>query len=111
MPAKAETFSVRLSDEVRQQVDQLARLSKRSRSFIVNEAVETYMRGHADYIRDLEAAVKSAESGVGHSGTQIFGWMRSWGTQKEIASPNADIKQAKAVRYASFAERSATETN
>ena len=95
MPAKAETFSVRLSDEVRQQVDQLARLSKRSRSFIVNEAVETYMRGHADYIRDLDAAVKSAESGVGHSGAQIFGWMKSWGMQKEIASPAPDVRPAK----------------
>ena len=95
MPVKSETFSVRLSEDVRQQVDDLARLSKRSRSFIVNEAVETYMRGRADYIRDLDAAVKSAESGVGHSGAQIFGWMKSWGMQKEIASPAPDVRPAK----------------
>ena len=87
MPAKAGTFSVRLPDEVKRQVEELARLTNRSRSFIVKEAVSTYMRERADHIRDLDEAMKSAESGTGHSGEQIFGWMRSWGTAKEHPSP------------------------
>jgi predicted transcriptional regulator len=91
MPAKADTFSVRLPDNVKTQVEELARLTKRSRSFIINEAVSTYMQDRADYIRDLNEAVKSAESGVGHSSEQIFGWMRSWGTANELPSPAPDI--------------------
>jgi predicted transcriptional regulator len=92
MPTKAETFSVRLPDEVKQQIDQLARLTKRSRSFIVKEAVECYIRDRAAYLRDLDAAVASAESGGGHSGEQIFAWMKSWGTLNELPSPAPDIR-------------------
>ncbi len=95
MPSKAETFSVRLSDEVKTQVDELARVTKRSRSFIVQEAVSTYIQERADYMRELDEAVKSAESGIGHSGEQIFDWMRSWGTASEQASPEPDIYPAK----------------
>jgi predicted transcriptional regulator len=95
MPSKAETFSVRLSDSVKTQVDELARMTKRSRSFIVQEAISTYVQDRADYMRELDDAVKSAESGIGHSGEQIFSWMRSWGTAKELASPEPDIHPAK----------------
>jgi predicted transcriptional regulator len=91
MAAKAETFSVRLSEDIRRQVDQLARLTKRSRSFIVQEAVESYVRDHAAYLGELDAAVASAESGVGHSGEQIFTWMRSWGSARELPAPEPDI--------------------
>ncbi len=95
MPTKAETFSVRLSEELNRQVDELARLTKRSRSFIVKEAVEAYVRDRAAYLRDLDAAVASAESGVGHSGEQIFTWMKSWGTSSELPSPGPDIRSDK----------------
>ena len=91
MTSKSETFSVRLSDEVKNQVDELARLSRRSRSFIIQEAVSSYVRERADYIRDLDAAMESLDSGVGHSSDQIFGWMRSWGKDDEQSSPKPDI--------------------
>ena len=95
MPSKAETFSVRLSDAVKAHVDELARATKRSRSFIVQEAVANYVQDSADYMRELDEAVISAASGVGHSGEQIFGWMRSWGTANELVLPEPDIHPAK----------------
>lgn len=91
MPTKADTFSVRLPDDVKIQVDHLAKLTRRSRSFIVNEAVSQYMRERIDYIRELDSAVESAESDTGHSGEQIFGWMKSWGTNAELQSPRPDL--------------------
>ncbi len=95
MPIKAETFSVRLPDEVKPQIDHLARLAKRSRSSIVKEAVDCYLRDRAAYLRDLDAAVTSAESGVGHSGEQIFSWMKSWGSLNELPSPDPDVRARK----------------
>lgn len=94
MPSKAETFSVRLPDEVKVQLDELAVLTKRSRSFLVQEAVTSYVKDRAAYLRDIDSAVLSAESGLGHSGEQIFGWMESWGTDREQPSPAPDIKPA-----------------
>lgn len=94
MPSKADTFSVRLPDEVKSQLDELAALTKRSRSFLVQEAVSSYVKDRAAYLRDIDSAVQSAESGLGHSGEQIFGWMESWGTASEVSSPAPDIKPA-----------------
>jgi RHH-type rel operon transcriptional repressor/antitoxin RelB len=94
MPSKSETFSVRLPDDVKRELDELARTTKRSRSFIVNEAVATFVRERADYLRELDQAVKSAESGVGHSSERIFAWMRSWGSADELPAPEPDIGPA-----------------
>ena len=106
MPAKAETFSVRLPDGVRHQVDEIARVSKRSRSFIIKEAgeryvcgragyarerVELYVRDRAEYARELDEAVKSAESGIGHSAEQVFGWMDSWAAGDKRPLPSPDV--------------------
>lgn len=95
MPTKAQTFSIRLPDDVKEQVDELAKITKRSRSFIVKEAVETYVRDRAAYIKELDEAVTSAESGYGHSFEQVSKWMKSWGTENELPSPEPDIRPAK----------------
>lgn len=92
MPTRAQTFSVRLSDDVKDQVDHIAKITKRSRSVIMTEAVEAYVRARATYDKELDEAVESAESGNGHSFEQISKWMRSWGTEDEIPSPEADTR-------------------
>lgn len=95
MPSKSEAFSVRLPDDVKRQLDELARASKRSRSFIVNEAVASFVRERADHLRELDQAMKGAESGVGYSSERIFAWMRSWGSADELPAPEPDIHPAK----------------
>jgi RHH-type transcriptional regulator, rel operon repressor / antitoxin RelB len=92
LPSKSATFSVRLADDVRLELDALARATRRSRSFIVNEAVTAFVRARADYLRELDEAVGSAKSGVGYSGALIFEWMRSWGGADELPAPEADIR-------------------
>ncbi len=91
MPNSAETFSVRLPDETRKNVDKLATLTKRSRSYIINEAVNAYVNDRIAYLADLDEAVESAKSGPNHSGEQIFKWMRSWGQADELPMPKPDI--------------------
>ena len=91
MGAKAETFSVRLPEETRRQVDDIARQLRRSRSFVVKEAVDSYVRDRARYLAELDAAIASVETKGGHSADSIFRWMRSWGTDQELPSPDPDI--------------------
>lgn len=94
MPSKADTFSVRLPDEVKTQLDELAIMTKRSRSYLVQEAVLAYVKDRAAYLQEIDQAVASAQSGIGHSGEKIFSWMESWGTQSEQPSPEPDFKPA-----------------
>ncbi len=92
MPSKSETFSVRLPNDVKRQLDELARETKRSRSFIVNEAVASFVRERRGYLRELDQALNSARSGVGHSSERIFTWMRSRGAAEESPAPEPDIR-------------------
>ena len=91
MPHRAENLSVRLNTDVRHQVDELARITKRSRSFIINEAVETYVRDQGAFIREVQAAVISAQSGVGHSQEQVFSWLDSLAEGNKRPIPTPDI--------------------
>ena len=87
----AQPVSVRLEDQNRDNVDRFAKMTKRSRSFIINEAVEAYLKDRIQYLVELDEAVADAQSGYGHSSDQIHTWMKSWGTEKELSAPEPDI--------------------
>jgi predicted transcriptional regulator len=91
MPAKADTFSVRLPEDLKKKVDELARATRRSRSFIVQEAVESYVADRAAYMRELEEALISVDTEGAISGEAMFRWMRSLGTENELPPPEIDI--------------------
>lgn len=95
MTAKAETLSIRLPDDVKSHVDEIARIRKRSRSFIIKEAIELYVRERAEYARELDEAVKSAQSGAGHSSQQVYGWMDAWAAGDKRPIPAPDIHRRK----------------
>ena len=88
--------SVRFQDDVREQLDTLASLTKRTRNYLVNEAVAAYTREQMRYMAEINAAVEDARSGYGHSSNQIFSWMDSLGTDDELPSPEPDITPKKA---------------
>ncbi|HEY5598466.1 MAG TPA: ribbon-helix-helix protein, CopG family [Kiloniellales bacterium] len=91
MTSTAETFSVRLPDELRSEVDRLAVLTKRSRSFIVKEAVAAYVEDRRDYLKAIDEAVQEADKGIFVSGEAAFKWLDSIGTVDEKPVPQADI--------------------
>ena len=99
MAAKAENLSVRLPTEVRQKVDALARASRRSRSFIINEAVAYYVDSQAELNKEIDEAIALAESGVGHSSEQVFAWMDEWiASGQKPPLPKPDLRPKKKRR-------------
>ena len=91
MPNNAANTSIRLPDAIQKNVEKLAQMTQRSHSVIINEAVEGYVNDRLAYMTELDRAVASVEAGVGHSGEQIFSWMRSWGQSNELLSPKPDL--------------------
>jgi antitoxin ParD1/3/4 len=45
--------------------------------------------------RDIDEAVASADSGIGHSKEQVFGWMDDWAKGEKRALPEPDVKPAR----------------
>lgn len=86
------TFSVRIPDDLRKEVDALARANKRSRAFLVKEALQAYVdeqKAHRDAI--AEAIREADESGEFISWEATGRWLKSWGTPDELPPPEPDI--------------------
>lgn len=96
MPSTAETFSVRLPDDLKNEVDAIAKLTKRSRSFIVNEAVAAYVEERRDYLKAIDEALAEADKGIFVSGKRAFEWIDSFATGNPGPVPEPDIVPGKA---------------
>jgi predicted transcriptional regulator len=91
MPTRPDNLSVRIPPEIRQKVDVLARLTKRSRSYIINEAVASYVQSQSEFLKQIDEAVVAAETGVGHSKAQVFAWMDDWAEGNKRPLPKPDV--------------------
>lgn len=89
--SSSTTFSVRLPDELRNEVDELAKATRRSRSFVITEAVAAYVQDHRAYLEAIEEGEKEAAKGVFVSGEAVIKWLESWGTDNELPPPQPDI--------------------
>ncbi|HCB1556185.1 TPA: CopG family ribbon-helix-helix protein [Enterobacter asburiae] len=56
-------MSVRLPDEVDQQLGQLAQSTGRTKSWLANQAIQDYLAREAWQIAQIEAALNEADSG------------------------------------------------
>lgn len=89
--AAESTFSVRLPAELRREVDEFAKATKRSRSFVVKEAVAAFMQEQKAYHAAIDEALAEADNGVFISGGKVMEWLASWGTENELPPPEPDI--------------------
>jgi RHH-type transcriptional regulator, rel operon repressor / antitoxin RelB len=55
--------SVRLSDAVRQKIDSLAHATGRSKSFLIQEAVEQYIANEAWQVAQIEEGLQADDAG------------------------------------------------
>ena len=88
--ASSTTFSVRLSPETKQELDDYARATRRSSAFIVKEAVEAHLAERRAYLAAIDEAIKEADEGVFVSGEAVMRWLQSWGTGNELPPPEPD---------------------
>ena len=86
--AKSVVMTVRLTPEVREKLDALARDTKRSTSHLASEAIEAYVNLNAWQVAHIKAALTEDEAGgpaVPHE--EVVRWMQSWSTDRELPRP------------------------
>ena len=91
MSAKADTFSVRLPDALKKEVARLAADTRRSRAFIVKEAVAAYVEDQRAYLAAIDEALSEADQGVFVSGDAMKKWFKTWGSANPLPAPEPDI--------------------
>jgi len=57
------TMTVRLDDEVRDRLDQLAEATQRSKSFLAAEAIRAYVESNEWQVGEIRAALVEADAG------------------------------------------------
>jgi predicted transcriptional regulator len=78
-----QPISIRLDDKNKTNIDRLAKMTRRSRSYIINEAVESYLRDRIAYLNDLDEAISSIDTQPTEDAERVFAWMKTWGTKQE----------------------------
>lgn len=72
------TFSIRLPTATKERIDSLASSLRRSRNFILAEAVEQYLELHARQIAHIEEGLDDLEAGRVHSHEEIQDLVREF---------------------------------
>ncbi len=81
--------TIRLTEGLTQELDQLAAESQLSRSWLINQAVKEYVvRAHTDAERWQEtlAALESVKAGRVVEGEEVDAWLSGWGKHANTKS-------------------------
>ena len=81
----SQTVSIRLDEEVLRQLDMMAKIADRSRSWLMSQAVQQYVEHEAWQIEAIQKAVDKLEQGSAKFVThdQVEQWLASWGNEDE----------------------------
>ncbi len=80
--------SARIPEQLSQDLEALAEATRRSKAFLVTEAIEDYVKRQAWLVKRIDEAVKEAdESGEYVSEEDMSAWLRSWGKPDELPPP------------------------
>lgn len=86
--AKSAMMTVRLTPEVSEKLEALARDTKRSKSYLASEAIETFVDLNAWQVAHIKAALaEDEEGGPGVPHKMVMEWLESWGTHHELPRP------------------------
>ena len=72
-------MSVRLPDEVEQQLGQLAQSTGRTKSWLANQAIKDHLAREAWQITEVEAALREADAGDFVSEKEMMAKFNRWG--------------------------------
>jgi len=87
---KSNVIAVRLTPEISEKLDALARDAGRPASDLAREAIESYVGLNDWQVAHIRAAVAEDEAGgtsVPHD--EVVRWLQSWGTHQELPRPQA----------------------
>ena len=72
------TMTIRLEDEVKDRLDQLAEATRRSKSYLAAEAVRAYVENNEWQIREIRAALREADAGDFAGEKDVAALARKW---------------------------------
>ncbi len=84
--------SVRMPDELFSELEKAAEIARRSKGWIINEAVKEYLEKEAvkqERLEETHQALADLKAGRLHEGAAVLEWLDSWGDENEKTPPLA----------------------
>lgn len=81
-------ISARIPEKLGEELEALAEATRRSKAFIITEAIEEYVARQSRLYRTIDEAVRDAdEDGSYVSEEDMRAWLQSWGSETEKPPP------------------------
>jgi len=80
---KSATISAKLEPSVAKKLDLLAKATARSRSFLVAEAIESYVKDQAWQIQAIQQGIKEADMGHFATDKEVKKTFKKWGVNED----------------------------
>lgn len=84
-------LSIRVPEDVKEDLELLAAATRRSKSFLAQEAITDYVRRNAWKAKALQDALAEAGKGEFISHEAMSAWAGSLGSDNELPPPEPDI--------------------
>ena len=84
------TTSFRLDDDLQEKLDTTANRIKRSKGWIINDALRRYIEQEElkqRMFEETQEALADIEAGRVVSGEEVMKWLETWGTAVETKAP------------------------
>lgn len=72
------TMTIRLEDDIRDRLDQLATATHRSKSFLAAQAIEAFVDSNVWQVGEIQAALKEADAGDFASDQDVADLAAKW---------------------------------
>lgn len=79
--------TVRVSVEVNEKLERLAKATRRSKSWLASEAIGGYVKSESDYLAAVDEGLADIEAGRTIPHEKVREWLLSWGTDNELPPP------------------------
>ena len=73
------TMTIRLDDELKEQLDRLALATQRSKSFLASEAIREFVELNEWQVQEIQQALKEADAGEFASDGEVKQTFAKWG--------------------------------
>jgi len=85
--AETTLFSVRLPVETVRRLEELAAVTRRSKSVLGAEAIEAYLAAQEWQLKAIKEGIKDLDEGHYAEHSEVKDWLMRWGTPNEKEKP------------------------
>jgi predicted transcriptional regulator len=89
MRTQKDTVTFRLDHTKRKKLDQIASREERDRSYIINQAISSYIASAEWQTAHIKDGLHQADAGELIGAEKVSKWIDSWGTKCELPQPTA----------------------